>query len=199
MIDYLRGRLAALSPGKATLEINGIGLQLSLPSTAHLTDNILGQEITVYCRLIVREEELLLYGFSSPLERNLFNQVISVTGFGPRLALALLGVLTVTEFYLAVIEENIAMLCRAPGVGRKIAQRLVLELKEKLPELMASAGPISTAAPESSVDQDIMEALSTLGYPAGQAAAATKLLTGEQRAALTREELLKLVLKKLAR
>ena len=198
MIDCLRGQLVALAPGRAILEINGVGLQLCLPAMSHLRENMVGQEVTVYCRLIVREEELLLYGFSSPLERNLFNQVIGVAGFGPRLALALLGVLTVSDFYLAVIEENITMLCRAPGVGRKIAQRLVLELREKLPALMASADAINLATRESSVERDIMEALSTLGYSAAQAVAAINLLTGEQRAALTREELLKLALKNLA-
>ncbi|MCJ7806619.1 MAG: helix-hairpin-helix domain-containing protein, partial [Clostridia bacterium] len=120
-------------------------------------------------------------------------------GFGPRLALSLLSVFTVSQLYVAVFEENIPQLCRAHGVGRKAAQRLVLELKEKLPKAISTeelvAGSVSRAG--SSVLNDIAEALCALGYSPGEAAAAVSKVD-EQNKEATREELLKLALKSMA-
>lgn len=199
MIEYLRGRLVAAAPGKAILEVGGIGITLDMPPAQDDMPNLVGQEINIYTRLLIKEDEIYLYGFRTAEERKLFNLVLGVSGFGPRLALSMLGLFTVSQLYIAVLEENIAQLTRAHGVGRKAAQRLILELKEKLPKAITATdlanNPVSPAG--SSVFNDITEALIALGYSGGEAAAAVSKVTEENEKA-TREELLKLALKKMA-
>jgi len=199
VIEYLKGRLVAAGPGKAILEIGGVGLALDMPPAENNLSGSIGQEVTIYTRLLVKEEEVYLYGFKTAEERKLFNLVLSVSGFGPRLALSLLGLFSVSQLYVAVLEENIAQLTRAHGVGRKAAQRLILELKEKLPKAITAADlagePVNSSS--SSVFNDITEALITLGYSGGEAAAAVSKVVEENDKA-SREELLKLALKKMA-
>ena len=199
MIDYLKGSLIAVNPGRAILEIGGIGISLEMPPAENGLQALIGQEVTLYTRLMIKEDELFIYGFRAAEERKLFNLILSVGGFGPRLALSLLSIFTVSQLYVAVLEENIPQLCRAHGVGRKAAQRLVLELKEKLPKVISTeelvAGSVSRAG--SSVLNDITEALCALGYSPGEAASAVSKVD-EQNKEATREELLKLALKSMA-
>lgn len=198
MIDYIRGQLVALYPGKAVVEMGGVAFALDLATSGDLMSEYIGKEIKLYTRLLIREDEIFIYGFRAAEERKLFNLVLGVSGFGPRLALSLLSVLSVSQFYVAVIEENIAQLCRAHGVGRKAAQRLVLELKEKLPNAFSGTDiAVGTLSPTgSAVIDDIVEALSTLGYsPAEAVTAANRVYETNNNAG--REELLKLALKNL--
>ncbi|HOL17114.1 MAG TPA: Holliday junction branch migration protein RuvA [Bacillota bacterium] len=200
MIDYLRGRLAAVLPGRVILEVGGVGLSIEIPASsfAELAQQA-GSEVTLYTRLVLKEDEICLYGFRSEAERNLFNLVTGVSGFGPRLALALIGSFTASQFCTAVLEENTALLCQAPGVGRKGAQRLVLELKEKLPKVMGSDLPApSTAATAGALspEDEVVEALCTLGYTRVEALAAVKSVSGAGEEG-GREELLKRALKSI--
>lgn len=199
MIDYLKGILVAATPGKAVLEIGGIGISLDLPPANDGLHKLVGQEVTLYTRLLIKEDELNIYGFQAAEERKLFNLILSVSGFGPRLALSLLGTLTVSQLYIAVLEENIPQLCLAHGVGRKAAQRLVLELKEKLPKVITTEELVtgSLSPTGSSVIDDIIEALCALGYSPGEATSAVSRVV-EQNKDISREELLKLALKKMA-
>lgn len=199
MIEYLKGRLVASTPGKAVIEVGGVGIALDMPPAETDLPGLIGKEVTLYTRLLVKEEEMYLYGFRTTEERKLFNLVVGVSGFGPRLALSLLGLFTVSQLYVAVLEENIAQLKRAHGVGQKAAQRLILELKEKLPraittEDLAEQPPGSSG---SSVFDDLTEALIALGYSGGEAAAAVSRVV-EQNKGASREELLKLALKRMA-
>ena len=199
MIEYLSGRLVAAAPGKAVIEVGGVGISLDMPPAETDLPGMIGQEVTLFTRLLVKEEEMYLYGFRTAEERKLFNLVIGVSGFGPRLALSLLGLFTVSQLYVAVLEENIAQLKRAHGVGQKAAQRLVLELKEKLPQAITSedlAGQ-PPGSGGSSVFDDLTEALISLGYSGGEAAAAVSKVV-EQNEKASREELLKLALKSMA-
>ncbi len=199
MIEYLTGRLVAANPGKAVIEIGGVGISLDMPPAETDLPALIGQEVTIFTRLLVKEEQMYLYGFRTAEERKLFNLVIGVSGFGPRLALSLLGLFTVPQLYVAVLEENIAQLKRAHGVGQKAAQRLVLELKEKLPQAITSedlAGQ-PPGSGGSSVFDDLTEALISLGYSGGEAAAAVSKVV-EQNEKASREELLKLALKSMA-
>ncbi len=200
MIDYLTGSLVEAEQGKAVLDLGGVGISLDMPpSQKGSLQSRVGEEIILYTRLMIKEEDVRIYGFESKEERKLFNLMLGVSGFGPRLALSLLGIFTVSELYIAVLEENIAQLSRAHGVGRKAAQRLVFELKEKLPRTISSeelAG--GTAAPTGySIVDDITEALVALGYSSGEAAAATSSVVNQNKD-LSREELLKLALKSMA-
>lgn len=200
MIEYLTGRLVAVTPGKAVLDIGGIGYSIDMPPAENneLKSQV-GQEVTVYTRVMIKDEEIYIYGFKGAEERKLFNLMLTVSGFGPRLALSLLAIFSVSELYVAVLEENNAQLCRAHGVGRKAAQRLVFELKEKLPKVMSAedvaAGPAASTG--YSVIDDIAEALCALGYSGTEAAAAVNRVVNQNRDA-SREELLKLALKNMA-
>jgi holliday junction DNA helicase RuvA len=200
MIDYLKGCLVSATPGKAVIDLNGVGLALEMPPAADDLANRIGEEVVIYTRLLVKDDEMILYGFRAAEERKLFNLVLSVSGFGPRLALSLLSILTVSQLYIAVLEENIAQLCRAPGVGKKAAQRLILELKEKLPKVISAeelaGGPLVSSG--SSMIDDIAEALCALGYSPGEAAVAVSRVAEENKDA-SREELLKLALKNMVR
>lgn len=201
MIDFLAGRLIAATPGKAVLDLGGIGVSLEMPPAENDNlHNLIGEEITIYTRLMIREDEIYIYGFRAVEERKLFNLMLSVSGFGPRLALSILGIFSVSEFYVAVLEENIAQLSRAHGVGRKAAQRLILELKEKLPGAISTeelvASPLSHTG--YSVVDDITEALCALGYSSTEASTAVSKVV-DQHKDLPREELLKLVLKSMAK
>jgi holliday junction DNA helicase RuvA len=199
VIDYLKGLLVAATPGKAVLEIGGVGISIDLPPADDGLHKLIGQEVTLYTRLLIKEDELFIYGFRAKEERKLFNLVLSVSGFGPRLALSLLGIFTVSQLYVAVLEENIPQLCRAHGVGRKAAQRLILEIKEKLPKVISTEELVtgSLAPGSTSVIDDINEALCALGYSSGEAASAVSKVF-EQNKDVSREELLKLALKKMA-
>jgi holliday junction DNA helicase RuvA len=200
MIDYLKGCLVSAMPGKAVVDVGGVGLALEMPPVADDLANRIGEEVLIYTRLLVKDDELILYGFRAAEERKLFNLVLSVSGFGPRLALSLLSILTVSQLYIAVLEENIAQLCRAPGVGKKAAQRLILELKEKLPKVISAeelaGGPLVGSG--SSMIDDITEALCALGYSPGEAAVAVSRVA-EENIDASREELLKLALKNMVR
>ncbi len=200
MIDYLRGRLIAAQPGRVILEVGGVGLSIEIPASSFgdLKQQA-GGEATLYTRLVLRDDEICLYGFCSEAERNLFNLVMGVSGFGPRLALALIGSFTVSQFYAAIMEENTALLCQAPGVGRKGAQRLVLELKEKLPKVMEQdllAPSAAAAAGALSPEDEVVEALCALGYARAEAIAAVKSVSGAGEES-GREELLKRALKSI--
>jgi len=199
LIEFLKGRLISAVPGNAVLEIGDIGIALQMPPAEDYLSSLVGQDITLYTRLLIKEDEVYIFGFRAAEERKLFNLILSVSGFGPRLALSLLGIFTVSQFYVAVLEENIPQLCRAHGVGRKAAQRLVLEIKEKLPKVISTedlaVGPVMQAG--SSVYEDLTAALNALGYSSAEASAAVSKAI-EHNKDLSREDLLKLVLKGMA-
>lgn len=199
MIEFLKGRLVSATPGNAVLEMGSIGIALQMPPANDDLPSLVGQEITLYTRLLIKEDEVYIFGFRAAEERKLFNLILSVSGFGPRLALSLLGIFTVSQFYVAVLEENIPQLCRAHGVGRKAAQRLILEIKEKLPKVISTedlaAGPVMQTG--SSTFDDLTGALNALGYSSAEAAAAVSKAI-EHNKDLSREDLLKLVLKSMA-
>ncbi len=199
MIEYLRGKLVALSPGQALLEVGSVGISLEISASAEGLESLIGGEVLFYTRLLFRDDNFYIYGFRTAEERNLFNLITGISGFGPRLGLALLGTLTAPHLCAAIFEEDIAVLCQAPGIGRKMAQRLILELKEKLPRLyspdqLALAGALEGPG---SLRAEITEALVVLGYGRVESAAAVnKAAAGE--AGLAGEELLKKALHILA-
>lgn len=200
MIDYIKGCLVSALPGKTVVDVGGVGLALEMPPAADHLSTRIGEEVMLYTRLLVKDDEMIIYGFRAAEERKLFNLVLSVSGFGPRLALSLLSIFTVSQLYIAVLEENVAQLCRAPGVGKKAAQRLILELKEKLPKVISAeelAGGSLVSSGSSMID-DITEALCALGYSSGEAAVAVSRVAEENKGS-SREELLKLALKNMVR
>ncbi len=179
MIASLRGTVAALGLDRVVVETGGVGLAVACPPRV-LGDLRVGEPAHLFTTLVVREDALTLYGFATDDERDLFDTVLGVSGIGPRLGLAMLAVLTPDEIRTAVSSEDTATLTRVPGVGRKGAQRLVLELRDRLVAPAATApqpaGPGVAAAPWA--DQ-VMAALVGLGWGAKDAAGALDAVAPE--------------------
>ena len=191
MIEYVRGKLVALSPGRAVLEVGATGIALEIPQSAESLEQQLGTEMLFYTRLLFREDEIRLIGFHDAEERDLFNLVTGVSGFGPRLGLSLLGSLNVPQLCAAILGEDIKTLCLAPGVGQKMAQRLIFELKEKVSHLYTPEKAV--LAKLDPLHLEIIEALQGLGYSNLEATAAVNKAKAPAGSGgeLTGEELLK--------
>ena len=170
MIARLTGTVVQLGATSAVVEVGGFGvLVLCSPNTsAGLT---LGTSATLSTALVVREDALTLYGFASPEERELFELLLTATGVGPKLAQAALAVLTPDELRRALMTENLVQLMKVPGVGRKGAQRMVLELKDKVSAVSAAASSSSTA-PQAQWREQVTQGLVGLGWSARDADAA---------------------------
>jgi Holliday junction DNA helicase RuvA len=179
MISFLEGTLTAKHPTEALVEVGGVGLQcrISLATYAALPD--VGSQVHLVTQLITRDDGMDLYGFISEAERTLFGLLKGVSGVGPRMAQGILSGLSVEEFAQALATENLATLTAIRGVGRKTAERLVLELKEKLHHLEEVTGaPVSSdrkpAEEVPSWEEEAILALRSLGYGAADAEAAVR-------------------------
>ena len=172
MIAHLRGKLLAKHPNQAIVETAGVGYDvvISVPTFSALP--AVGAEVALHIHTQVREDLIALYGFLRPSEKLLFEKLITVSGIGPKLAITILSGMAADEMVGAIRGNDVARLTRIPGIGKKTAERMVLELRDKLPE----AGPASApAAPTlSATEEDVLSALLNLGYPR---AAAEKVLT----------------------
>lgn len=167
MIDIITGQVAAVHDTYVVLMVGGVGLRVQVPKTVFDIANGPGHPLTLYTHLAVREDALVLYGFAEPEERELFELLLTVSGVGPRIALAILSTLTVEHLQNAVAREEPEILTRVPGIGKKLAQKLVFELKDKLAVDYATG-----LAAISEVDTDVLAALTALGYSVVEAQAA---------------------------
>ena len=172
MIAYLRGKLIARHPNQAILETAGVGydVTISVPTFSELP--ALGSEVALHIHTHVREDQLALYGFLKAEEKQLFEKLITVSGIGPKLAITILSGMAAHELGNAIRGNDLARLTKIPGIGRKTAERLVLELRDKLPA--AGQHEIAAVPAFSAVQEDVLSALVNLGY---QRAAAEKALT----------------------
>ncbi|MCH5184071.1 MAG: Holliday junction branch migration protein RuvA [Oscillospiraceae bacterium] len=166
MYYYLRGTLTVLQPDFAVLDCGGVGYRLAIPaSTFSSLSPKLQREALLYTHLAVREDAMDLYGFATEEELDLFRKLISVSGVGPKVASAILGVLTPAELASACLNGDYKSVARAPGVGAKTAQRIVLELKDRLAPGMQGANGASAAAPgDSGKVSQIMDTLLLYGF-----------------------------------
>ncbi len=171
MIAHLRGKLLAKHPNQAIVETGGVGydVTISVPTFSDLP--ALGADVALHIHTHVREDIIALYGFLRPSERLLFEKLITVSGIGPKLAITILSGMPADEMVGAIRGNDIARLTRIPGIGKKTAERMVLELRDKLPETVPA---IRTTAPTATAtEEDVLSALLNLGY---QRAAAEKAL-----------------------
>ncbi|NMG10939.1 Holliday junction branch migration protein RuvA [Brasilonema sp. UFV-L1] len=174
MISYLKGIVAGIQNNNGprytlTLEVNGIGYDLQIP--ARLVQQLpnSGSEVQIFTHYQVREEIPMLYGFGSPGERDVFRHLLSVSGVGAALAIALLDTLELPELVQTIITGNIQLLIQAPGVGKKIAERICLELKSKLVEWRKTAGFfVATGGPAPGILEEVQMTLLALGYTANE-------------------------------
>lgn len=175
MIGRLSGTLIAKNPPEVVVDCHGVGyeVQVSMNTFYHLP--ALGQPVTLLTHFVVREDAQLLYGFGEDAERAAFRELVKVSGVGPRTALAVLSGMSVAELAQAVTQQEMGRLLKAPGVGKKTAERLLLELKGKLGADIGAAGPGAMAVVHDA-QADIQQALLALGYSDKEAAAALKAL-----------------------
>ncbi len=180
MIAFLTGRVAAKSASACLLEVSGVGYRLAMSTSSLSALPAEGDEVTVWTYLYVREDELSLYGFESVAEKDAFEQLITVSGVGPKVALATLSALSPDDLAGAIAAEDVALLSGVPGIGKKTAQRMCLELKDKMgvPEL-AGAGTGGKAA-GAAASAEATEALLSMGFSSAEVAAALKGFEGEQ-------------------
>jgi holliday junction DNA helicase RuvA len=171
MIDILTGQVAVIGDQHLVVMVGGVGLRVHIPRSVREIVDGRGQTITLYTHLVVREDALTLYGFADGDERALFETLLSVSGVGPRLALAIISTLTVAQLQNAVAREEPDMLTRVPGIGKKLAQRLALELKDKL-----AIEPSTGLAAISDIDTDVLAALTALGYSVVEAQTALQAI-----------------------
>jgi Holliday junction DNA helicase RuvA len=162
MIAHLRGRLLAKHPNQAIVEAGGVGydVTISVPTFSDLP--ALGSEVSLHIHTHVREDSLALYGFLGLSEKRIFEKLISVSGIGPKLAITILSGMPADEMASAIRGNDIAKLTRIPGIGRKTAERMVLELRDKLPQ--EAFGEISAEPVVTPVEEDVLSALLNLGY-----------------------------------
>lgn len=162
MIGMLRGKVWEIQKDKLVLDVQGTGYLLAVPY-GFLAKLHPGQELVVYTHVILREEELSLYGFSSLAEKEMFLQMLSVSGIGPKAALSILSTLGSAQAQNAIAGENVTLLTKVPGIGKKTAQRLVLELREKIKGKTDSGDPL-TAYAGAGVQSEALETLLALGF-----------------------------------
>ncbi len=181
MIAHLRGKLLAKHPNQAILETAGVGydVTISVPTFSDLP--AVGSEVALHIHTHVREDVIALYGFLRPSEKLLFEKLITVSGIGPKLAITILSGMAADEMVGALRGNDVARLTRIPGIGKKTAERMVLELRDKLPETPSGLAP---AAPSfSSTEEDVLSALLNLGYqrPAAEKALSTAAKGGSAK------------------
>lgn len=179
MIAHIRGKLLAKHPNQAVVETAGVGydVTISVPTFSDLPS--VGSEVALHVHTHVREDAIALYGFLRSSEKQLFEKLITVSGIGPKLAITILSGMAADEMVGAIRGNDVARLTRIPGIGKKTAERLVLELRDKLPESGPAAAPSTPAM--NVTEEDVLSALVNLGYqrPAAEKALAAVAKNGK--------------------
>lgn len=199
MIGQLRGQLLEKRPPVILVDVNGVGYEVEAPMTVFYNLPDVGQTVLLHTHFVVREDAQLLYGFSARHERELFRALIKVNGVGPKMALAILSGIDAERLALCIRDQDITTLVKVPGVGKKTAERLLIELADRLDKLegggtLLASSTLMSEAP--SARNDALAALEALGYRSKDALAALKGIDDES---LPSESLIRLALKKLAR
>ena len=166
MIGQLRGQLLAKKPNLVLLDVNGVGYEIHIPLTSFYELPGEGSEVILRIHTHVREDQFVLYGFATPAELELFEKLISVSGVGPKVALGVLSGIEAEDLVHAIRGNDVVRLTRVPGVGKKTAERLILELKDKISGLHVGAAEPPAPSPKRS---DLLSALANLGYSSAEA------------------------------
>jgi Holliday junction DNA helicase RuvA len=189
VIGLLRGTLRHKEPPVLLVDVGGVGYELEAPMTAFYELPALGEPVTLYTHLVVREDAQLLYGFVREGQRRLFRSLLKVNGVGPRVALAVLSGLSDEELLRCLTAEDVARLTKVPGVGRKTAERLIVELRDKLPSPAVASETRADPADEA------VQALQALGY---RPAEASRMVSAVPAKGLATEEIIRQALKGVA-
>ena len=196
MIGFLRGKLAAKHPPQLLVDVGGVGYEVEAPMSTFYGLPATGAEVQLHTHLVVREDAHVLYGFGTERERSLFRELIKVSGVGPRIALAILSGVSVDEFQRCVDGHDVAALVRVPGIGRKTAERLVIEMRDRIGGLPGpSTSPGGGVVGPGGAHAEAFAALVALGYRAPEI---TRLLQKVDPSVSSTEELIRHALRAAA-
>lgn len=197
MIGFLRGRLARKEPPSLLVDVNGVGYEVEAPMSTIFHLPGLGEEVQLQTHLVVREDQQTLYGFATESERRLFRALLKVSGVGAKMALTILSGISVEDFATCVQSEDKAALTRLPGVGRKTAERLIVEMRDRLESGLGATlpGSAATGAPGDAPRAEAFNALISLGYKPPEA---RRMLDTVAADVLTTEDILRQVLRAAA-
>ncbi|MDT8425746.1 MAG: Holliday junction branch migration protein RuvA [Methyloprofundus sp.] len=197
MIGFLRGKLVAKAPPMLVLDVQGVGYEVEAPMTTFYNLPAMGETVQLHTHLVVREDAHILFGFSTEADRVMFRTLIKVNGVGPKLALTILSGQSSDEFYRCIQDNDAAALVRLPGVGKKTAERLIIEMRDKLPVAgetnaeQISVADGATAQPRNHAKQEAMSALCALGYKPADASKMVQNIAQEDK---TCEDIIRLAL-----
>jgi holliday junction DNA helicase RuvA len=197
MIGFLKGRLAMKQPPTLMLDVNGVGYELEAPMSTFYGLPAMGEPVALFTHLVVREDAHILFGFGTDAERRLFRGLLKVSGVGPKIALGVLSGASTEDFLRIVEAEDVAMLTRIPGIGRKTAERIIIEMRDSVQKLAmpslagASLGP-GMAQPPQSPQSEAFSALIALGYKPPEV---TRLLKSADEPGLSTTEIIRRALK----
>lgn len=198
MYAYLKGTIADKGQNEVVIDVGGVGYQLSCSMTTLQEIPPVGESMKLYTYLSVREDAMELFGFATKEEKSMYLRLLSVSGIGPKVALSILGSMPLRDLTLAIVTGDITALSRAPGVGKKTAQRLALELKEKVDQSDLDAAPQSGGSftpIQEDAATEALAALQALGYTPAEAAKAISHVRGQSDSA---NELVRLALRNMA-
>jgi len=198
MIGRLSGKLVQKEPPALLIDVNGVGYELEAPMTTFYDLPATGEPVTLHTHLVVRDDAHLLYGFSQENQRRLFRSLLKVSGVGPRVALAILSGLTTEEFVSCITTEDVARITRVPGIGRKTAERLIVEMRDKVQEeggIISAAKSVAGGEVSLNPVGEAVSALMALGYKANEASRLVRTVEGD---GLNTEEIIRQALKSAA-
>jgi holliday junction DNA helicase RuvA len=196
VIGFLKGRLAAKHPPALLVDVGGVGYELEAPMSTFYKLPAAGEPVQLYTHLVVREDAHILFGFASEEERRLFRNLLKIGGVGPKLALGILSGVGVEDFLRIVEAEDIALLTRIPGIGRKTAERVIIEMRDQVKKFYDAAAAPGPAGMVPSSQSEAFGALVALGYKPPEV---TRLLKSVEAPDLTTEELIRRALKTAAK
>ncbi len=197
MIGFLRGKLVSKSPPQLVVDVHGVGYEVEAPMTTFYDLPALGDEVRLHTHLVVREDAHILFGFSKETERTMFRTLIKVNGVGPKLALTILSGLSAEEFHRCIRDNDSHSLVRLPGVGKKTAERLIIEMRDRLPDLSeSSASDVTVSAGQggfaaANPKREAISALCALGYKAQDAAKMVQAVAADDKSC---EDIIRLAL-----
>ena len=198
MYAYLNGKVAEKGQNSLVIDVGGVGYLLSVSMNTLQETPPIGESMKVYTYFSVREDAMELFGFASQEEKSMFSRLLSVSGVGPKVALSILGSMPLRDLTLAIVTGDVTALSRAPGVGKKTAQRLALELKDKVKQSDLDYAPASGAVftpVQEDAAQEALAALQSLGYTAAEATKSISQVRGQSDSA---NELVRLALRNMA-
>ena len=200
MIAHLSGKLLSKQPNQVIVDVNGVGYEVNVPLSTFYEIGEIGSPVQLRIYTHVREDTIALFGFKSANEKLMFEQVTSISGIGPKLGITILSGMPVDELVAAIRQSNLARLTSIPGIGKKTAERLVVELRDKLAKVVTVPADEQTASHGVSQPQeDVISALVNLGYPKASAEKAVQTVVSTSKTEPAFEELLRTALRQLSR